>query len=103
MSAVLNARSAEYLFTQEVLGAKFVHAPSIAIGTSQTDAKLSSARFVMEDAFDKAVDMILAEAGGDVRRALRAVLIENFQLESELRQLYTVSVYGKPASKQSLH
>jgi hypothetical protein len=37
------------------------------------------------DSFDAAIDEILASADGDVRRALRAVLVENMQLEAELR------------------
>jgi hypothetical protein len=60
--------------------------------------------FGMErDPFDAAIDEILACAGGDVRRALRAVLVENIKLESELRQLYAVSEHGKPAKVRSLH
>jgi len=39
-----------------------------------------------------------------VRRALRAVLIENVQLEAELRHLYAVSAHGKRSeTKNSLH
>ena len=53
------------------------------------------------DAFDAAIDEILATADGDVRRALRAVLIENVQLEAELRHLYA---HGKRSeTKNSLH
>jgi hypothetical protein len=55
------------------------------------------------DPFDAAIDAILASADGDVRRALRAVLVENVVLESELRQLYAVSEHGKPADWRSLH
>jgi len=56
------------------------------------------------DAFDAAIDEILATADADVRRALRAVLIENVQLEAELRHLYAVSAHGKRSeTKNSLH
>jgi len=56
------------------------------------------------DAFDAAIDEILATADGDVRRALRAVLVQNVQLEAELRHLYAVSAHGKPSeTKNSLH
>ena len=55
------------------------------------------------DPFDAAIDAILASADGDVRRALRAVLVENVVLESEIRQLYAVSEHGKPANWRSLH
>jgi hypothetical protein len=57
------------------------------------------------DPYDAAIDEILATADGNVRRALRAVLEENVQLEYELRHLYAVSEHGKPPdrSKNSLH
>jgi len=39
-----------------------------------------------------------------VRRALRAVLVENIELESELRSLYAASEHGKTTdTKNSLH
>ena len=56
------------------------------------------------DPYDAAIDQILATADGDVRRALRAVLEENVQLESELRNLYAESMHGRRAEpKTSLH
>jgi hypothetical protein len=56
------------------------------------------------DAFDAAIDEILAVADGDVRRALRAVLLENVQLEAELRHLYAVAAHGRRSeTKNSLH
>jgi hypothetical protein len=56
------------------------------------------------DPFDAAIDEILASADGDVRRALRAVLVENIELESELRNLYAASEHGKRGdAKRSLH
>jgi len=55
------------------------------------------------DPFDAAIDAILASADGDIRRALKAVLVENVVLETELRQLYAVSEHGKPADWRSLH
>lgn len=56
------------------------------------------------DPFESAIDEILASADGDVRRALRAVLIENIELEAELRSLYAASEHGKfAATKHSLH
>jgi hypothetical protein len=36
-------------------------------------------------------------ADGDVRRALRAILVENVRLEAELRHLYAASAHGKPS------
>jgi hypothetical protein len=56
------------------------------------------------DPFDAAIDQILASADGDIRRALRAVLVENIELESELRNLYAASEHGARAdTKSSLH
>jgi hypothetical protein len=59
--------------------------------------------FMKRDPYDAAIDEILATADGDVRRALRAVLEENVQLEYELR--YAASEHGKPPDrlKSSLH
>ena len=55
------------------------------------------------DPFETAIDAILASADGDIRRALRAVLMENVVLESEIRQLYAVSEHDKPADWRSLN
>jgi hypothetical protein len=56
------------------------------------------------DPFESAIDEILASADGDVRRALRAVLVENIELQSELRSLYAASKHGKAThTKNSLH
>jgi hypothetical protein len=56
-----------------------------------------------EDPLETAIDNILAEADGDARVALRAVLKNYVQLEAELRHLYAVAEHGKPESKLSLH
>jgi hypothetical protein len=56
------------------------------------------------DPLESAIDEILTSADGDVRRALRAVLLENIALESELRSLYAASEHGRVAdTKNSLH
>jgi hypothetical protein len=56
------------------------------------------------DPFEDTIDKILASADGDVRRALRAVLFEIIELESELRNLYASSDHGKfTDTKTSLH
>ena len=39
------------------------------------------------DSFDAVIDQILAFAKGDIRFALRAVLIETVLLQEELRQI----------------
>ena len=70
-------------------------------GTTASDGRY----FLMKrDPFDAAIDDILTTAGGDARRALRAVLEENVQLEFELRNLYAASEHGKRAdTKKPLH
>jgi hypothetical protein len=57
------------------------------------------------DPIDDAIDEILASANGDVRAALRAVLVENIQLVSELRSLYAATEHGRRTDprKTSLH
>jgi hypothetical protein len=57
-----------------------------------------------QDPFENAIDAILDSADGDVRRAIRAVLIQNLEMEAELRSLYAAAEHGKPAAtKNSLH
>ena len=43
------------------------------------------------DTFDAAIDEILAFTSGDIRRALRAVLIESVLLEEKLQQIHAAS------------
>jgi hypothetical protein len=40
----------------------------------------------MEDLLDSAIDAILNSAGGDVRQAMRAILVENVRLQAELNR-----------------
>jgi hypothetical protein len=40
------------------------------------------------------IDQIVASCNGDVHGALRALLLVNEQLETELRQLYAVVAHG---------
>jgi hypothetical protein len=40
----------------------------------------------MEDLLESAIDTILNSAGGDVRQALRAILVENVRLQAELNR-----------------
>jgi hypothetical protein len=51
-----------------------------------------------DDTFDIAIAQLMKAADGDMRSVLRAVLIENVKLQSELRHLYAVSEHGKPAA-----
>ena len=43
------------------------------------------------DNFDEAIDEIVAFTGGDMRLALRAILIESVLLEEELRKVNAAS------------
>jgi hypothetical protein len=43
---------------------------------------------------DLAIDQIVASCNGDIRGALKALLLVNEQLEAELRQLYAATEHG---------
>ena len=43
---------------------------------------------------EAAIDEIVASCSGDIRGALRALLLINEQLEAELQQLHAVVAYG---------
>lgn len=54
---------------------------------------------------DSAIDEIIATCNGDLRGALKALLLVNEQLESELQHLYAQAAHGaaiRPANN-SLH
>jgi hypothetical protein len=55
------------------------------------------------DMLDAAIEEILANAEGDARRALRAVLLEALLLQVELRQLHAVSKRGKTPEGHTTH
>jgi hypothetical protein len=42
------------------------------------------------------IDKIVASCGGDIRGALRALLLVNEHLEAELQQLYAAVTHGGP-------
>ena len=46
---------------------------------------------------EAAIDEIVASCDGDMRGALRALLLVNEQLEAELQQLHAVMAHGGPA------
>jgi hypothetical protein len=50
---------------------------------------------------DSAIDEIVASCNGDIRGALRALLLVNEQLETELAQLYAVVSDGRPFGRGS--
>jgi hypothetical protein len=45
---------------------------------------------------DAAIDQIVAKCNGDIRSALKALLLVNEQLEAELQQLYAAVAVGGP-------
>ena len=51
------------------------------------------------------IDEIVASCNGDLRGALKALLLVNEQLEAELRQLYAAASHSTPGggSKTLLH
>jgi hypothetical protein len=55
---------------------------------------------------DVVIDEIVASCNGDMRGAMKALLLVNEQLESELNHLYEAAACGLPterAAKKSLH
>jgi hypothetical protein len=55
---------------------------------------------------DVVIDEIVASCSGDMRGAIKALLLVNEQLESELNHFYDAAAYGAPtkrAAKKSLH
>jgi hypothetical protein len=58
---------------------------------------------MQRDAFDIAIDMILAAADGDVRRALKVLLQRNVELRMELRDSNGVSRSSEEEMKSTLH
>ena len=55
---------------------------------------------------DVVIDEIVASCSGDMRGAIKALLLVNEQLESELNHFYDAAIYGAPAkraTKKSLH
>jgi hypothetical protein len=50
---------------------------------------------------EAAIDDIVASCDGDIRGALKALLLVNEQLETELRRLYTASARGVATGRGS--
>ena len=51
---------------------------------------------MISDASEAAIDQIVATCNGDIRGALKALLLVNEQLEAELEQLYAAVAIGGP-------
>ena len=56
---------------------------------------------MMSRSNEAAIDEIVASCNGDVRGALRALLLVNEQLETELQQLYAAVAIGGPFERGS--
>jgi hypothetical protein len=52
------------------------------------------------DSFNAAIDEILALTNGDIRLALRVLLVESVLLEEELRQMRAASPHAIDRNKQ---
>ena len=50
---------------------------------------------------EAAIDQIVASCNGDIRGALKALLLVNEQLEAELRQLYAAVARSRPLERAS--
>ena len=56
---------------------------------------------MMSRSNEAAIDEIVASCNGDVRGALKALLLVNEQLEAELQQLYAAVAIGGPFQRGS--
>ena len=52
------------------------------------------------DPHDPAIDRIVASCNGDMRGAVKALLLVNEQLESELSRFYEATFYGAPTVRR---
>jgi hypothetical protein len=58
------------------------------------------------DLREVAIDEIVASCNGDMRGAMKALMLVNEQLEAELQQVYAAAEHGSPSfdpSKKLLH
>jgi hypothetical protein len=52
------------------------------------------------EANDSAIDEIVATCNGDIRGALKALMLVNEQLEAELQQLHAAVAHGAAAERR---
>lgn len=65
-----------------------------------------TAIYCMSDSHDAAIDEIISGCNGDMRSALKALMLVNEHLESELQQLYVATAHGsrnEQRAKKRLH
>ena len=59
---------------------------------------------MISDTSEAAIDQIVASCNGDIRGALKALLLVNEQLEAELAQVYAVAAQvGLARGSKALH
>ncbi|KJC58265.1 hypothetical protein UP10_25245 [Bradyrhizobium sp. LTSPM299] len=58
---------------------------------------------MMSDPSDAAIDQIVESCNGDLRGALRALLLVNEHLEAELQQFYAAAAQDSPPRGRLLH
>ncbi len=58
---------------------------------------------MISDPNDAAIDQIVASCNGDLRGALKALMLVNEHLEAELRQFYAAVVEDGPGRGKFLH
>ncbi|MBR0696866.1 hypothetical protein [Bradyrhizobium lablabi] len=58
---------------------------------------------MVSDPSDAAIDQIVASCNGDLRGALRALLLVNEHLEAELQQFYAAAAQDSVARGKFLH
>jgi hypothetical protein len=56
---------------------------------------------MISDPSEATIDQIVATCNGDIRGALRALLLVNEQLEAELQQLYAAVAHDRLAARGS--
>ena len=56
---------------------------------------------MITDASEAAIDQIVATCNGDMRGALKALLMVNEQLEAELQQLHAAFAHGAGAEQSA--
>jgi hypothetical protein len=56
---------------------------------------------MISDPREATIDQIVATCNGDIRGALKALLLVNEQLEAELQQLYAAVAHGRLAARGS--
>jgi hypothetical protein len=54
----------------------------------------------VNDSFEAFIDEVIAAWDGDMRETIKALLLVNEQLETELRQLYSAVEHGSPSERR---